>query len=245
MSTTAGDLIQTALEKLSVYGVGQPMNAADSQRGLTQLNRMMDRWSNLTLACFANLEQNFTLVAGKGSYTIGTSGGADVPQTRPLKILDGYGSAYLMDSSNFRYEVEVVDQDRWNQIGTLQINSQIPSIIFYDPQFPLGILNVYPQPLLAYKLYFDSRLQLAQFPNLTSTVTLPPGYEAAIENNLCVELKPFFKTARLDPDIQKLADDTFAEIKRTNMRPIIAEFDDAIVSRAVPTYNIYNDSGAQ
>lgn len=244
MTTTALDLIQTALEKLRIYSPGQPVNAADSARALTQFQRMMDRWSNQPYACIANTEQSFPLVPNQGAYTIGTSGGANVNLPRPLKIPTGYGAAYLVDTNQFRYPVEVIEQDRWNQIGTLTINSQIPSAMFYDPQFPLGIINVYPLPSLAYTLFFDSRLQLAAVPLLTTPITLPPGYEAAIENNLCVELKPFFKGAQLDPDIKELARETLADIKRTNMREIVAEFDEAIVSRASPTYNIYNDNGA-
>lgn len=245
MATSALVLLQAILEKLRVYSAGQPINAADSARGLEQLNRMLDRWSNQSLTCFANVEQPIPLVALKGQYTIGTSGGADVNLTRPLAIKTGYGGAYLVDSNQYRYPVEVVEQDRWNQIGTLTINAQIPSAIFYDPQFPLGIVNVYPLPLLAYTLYIDSRLPFTQFASLTSSVTLPPGYEAAIENNGCVELKPFFKGAQLDPDIKELARESLADIKRTNMRDIVAQFDDAIVSHAAPTYNIYNDNGAQ
>ena len=89
----------------------------------------MDQWSTQPYACFANVEQSFPLVVNKGSYTIGTSGGADVAIARPLKIQTGYGAAYIVDSNQYRYPVEVVEQDRWNQIGTLAINSQIPSAI--------------------------------------------------------------------------------------------------------------------
>jgi hypothetical protein len=42
--------------------------------------------------------------------------------------------------------MEVVPRDKWNQIGNRSstITSQIPSVLFYDPQFPLGVINVFP-----------------------------------------------------------------------------------------------------
>jgi hypothetical protein len=245
VSTTLGDLLQSSLEKIGVYGVGQPINAADAARGLSVFNRMMDNWSTQNLACFANAVQSAVLTPGKYQYTIGLSGGADIALTRPLEILDGYGSAFVTDVNGFRYEVNVVQQDKWNQIATVgSVNAQIPDTLFYDPQFPLGVINLYGTPLLGYTLSWMSRLKLAEAANLSTTISLPEGYEAAIENNLALWIAPYFKSANVSDDLKAHAMSTFADVKRKNIRPIVAEFDSEIVSRGTPTYNIYNDSNS-
>src|ERR1700744_536055 len=134
---TAQSLIQTALEQLGVYAPGEVLSAADSSRGLQQLNAMMDSWSNETLICYAIQEQSYPLVVGQNQYTIGPGGNFN--GTRPLKIIEGPVSAYIMDENSNRYPMEVIPQDRWNMIGLLTNTSNIPDTLFYDPQYPLGI----------------------------------------------------------------------------------------------------------
>jgi hypothetical protein len=240
--TSAQGLIQTALELLGVYAPGETMSAADAARGLQVLNAMMDQWSNDALFCYAILEQQCPLVVGQNQYTVGPGGNVNGP--RPLKLIEGPVAAYIMDANANRYPVAVIAQDRWNAIGLLTNTSNIPDTLFYDPQYPLGILNVFPTPNQGNTLYFDSYLQLSDFANLTSTMSLPTGYESAIYHNLAIALKPFFTATQLDPVVIQLASNAKASIKRTNMRPNIANYDAEIVSRASPTYNIYRDSTA-
>lgn len=239
---TAQSLIQTALELLGVYAPGETMSAADSARGLQVLNAMMDEWSNESLFCYAILEQSCPLVVGQSQYTVGPGGNVNGP--RPLKIIEGPVAAYIMDVNNNRYPVAVIPQDRWNMIGLLTNTSNIPDTMFYDPQYPLGIINLFPTPNESNTLYFDSYLQLSDFANLTTAMSLPRGYESAIYHNLALHLKPFFKDAQIDPLIIQLASNAKAAVKRTNIRENIANFDAEIVSRAAPTYNIYRDSTA-
>lgn len=239
---TAQSLIQTALELLGVYAPGEVLSASDSSRGLQVLNAMMDQWSNDSLFCYAILEQQCPLVVGQNQYTVGPGGNVNGP--RPIKVIEGPVAAYIMDGNQNRYPVQVIPRDRWNAIGLLTNTSNIPDTIFYDPQYPLGIINVFPTPNQGNTLFFDSYLQLSDFALLTTSMSLPPGYESAIYHNLAIALKPFFKDAQIDPLIIELASQAKASIKRSNMRENIANYDAEIVSRASPTYNIYRDSTA-
>lgn len=239
--TTALDLISDSLSQARIYAPGETVSAADSSLCLRLLNRMLDSWSNETLTCYAILEQSAPLVVGKTQYSIGTTGVPDINATRPLRIIEGPGAAYLQDGLGNNFPVEVVPQDRWNLIGNRMVTSQIPDTLFYDPQFPLGLINIFPTPSITYTLFWDSYMQLTQFANLMSVLSLPPGYEDAIVNNLTIRLKPHFKGAQIDPIIIELASQTKAAIKRTNIRPIEAVYDGEIVARGTGTYNIYRD----
>jgi len=230
---------------MQVYAPGVPIGAADSARMRWVLNNMLDQWSNQSLACYANTEQSFTLVPGQNSYTIGTSGGANIVLPRPIKINTGMGAAYLMDANNNRYPINVIEQDQWNTIGLLTTQSNLPDTLFYDPQFPLGIINIFPQPDIAYNVYFDSRLQFVDLVNTASVFSLPPGYMEAIQNNLTVKAWRYFKKvpiSQADPDLVMLAATSLGDIKRTNMRNSPVVYDGAVVSRASSSYNIYSDS---
>jgi hypothetical protein len=239
--TTSLDLVTSALQLLGVYSPGETLASQDSTVGFTVLNNMLDSWSNESLTCYAYTQQTTTLVVNQTQYTIGTSGGANIVLTRPIKILDGPGMAYLLDSNSNKYPMRVIPQDQWNEIATGTITSNYPDTLFYDPQMPLGIINVFPTPNMSVAMYWYSYLQFTDPAALSSTVTLPPGYELAIKTNLAVWLRPYFTKGVLDPEVKEQARESKGNIKRSNIRPNYAEFEQEIVARASATYNIFTD----
>lgn len=240
-------MIQDSLEALGVYAPGETITAADAARALKVLNDMLDSWSNESLTTFAVLTQSAPLVVGKTSYTIGTVGTPDLNMTRPIRILQGPGAAYLTDTNGNRYPIEVVPQDKWNEIWNITlINSNLPSTIFYDPQYPLGIINVYPNYAggLGITLTWNSYLQLSEFADLEQAVTLPPGYVKAIQDVLAIELVPYFKPDNYQVPALLIGRAAVSKgnIKRSNLRINIAEFEKVLSARGGAVYNIYADS---
>jgi hypothetical protein len=239
--TTAADIIQDSLELLRVYAPGETVAQADFARGLSVLNDMIDVWSNQSLACFDWITQTFTMVPNQYQYTVGPGGFID--GTRPLRVSDAPGAAYLLDAELNRYLMDVVDQLTWNIQTTAVANSDLPDILFYDPQFPLGVINIWPTPSSSWTCSFLSYAQLGDFSNLQSAFSLPQGYKRAITTNLCLSLKPYFKDATIDPLIIREASETIAAVKRNNMRSQRAVFDPELISRGNAVYNIYTDRG--
>ena len=152
----------------------------------------------------------------------------------------------MKDGSGHNFSVEVVTQQKWNEIGNRSslTSSNLPDTLFYDPQMPLGFLNLWPQPNAGgYTLFFDSYLQLADASVLTSQITLPPGYELAIQDNLAVALWPFCFTGKpLPPAVEKAARLSLATVKRANKRNNVAQFDKELNPRGQSVYNPYTDS---
>jgi hypothetical protein len=238
--TTALDMITDAFGKLGVYAPGEQLTAADSAQGLSSLNQMLDSWSNENLTCYAILEQNLTFVPGQFQYTIGPGGFVNGP--RPLSIIPTPGSVYILDTSGNQYGVDVIPREQWNMRGSRNTNSNFPDVLFYDPQFPLGLLNFDPIPNIGYQVFFDSYLQLSDFAGLTTVLSLPPGYQLAITSNLAVALKPYYVTAQIDPLVMQEAMTSKANVKRQNIRLNTAFYDPEILSKAPGIYNIYTDS---
>ncbi len=243
MASSALSLIQAALERIGAYGPGQIVTAADSSRGLDQLNKLLDSLSNESLACFAISQINFTLIPGKTQYSIGTTGTPDINATRPLKIREGEGMAYVQDSNGNNYDVVVVPQSRWNMLGNRSVltQSNVPSMLFYDPQFPLGLINIYPTPTVGYQMFVSSLLQLASMQSLTQFFNLPPGYELMLETALAEQLWPFFKSSEISATLQRQATKAKAVIKRLNKRNDLATLDDSLTGGG-GYYNVYTDS---
>lgn len=234
------DLATEAYRKIGYYAPGEVISDADAQQAFNTANDMLDSWSNESLTCFATLEQSGVMQPGVGSYTLGAGGVFNM--TRPLKLIGGPGAAYLMDTNGSRYDVEVVPRDQWNLVtGNTLVNANVPMYLFYDSQNPLGVINVWPIPNIAWTLYWDSYLQLVDFVSIASTLTFPPGYKKAIQDCLAVELWPYCFKGDIPALLVELASKSKGNIKRTNIRENVAVYDVALTARTGNTYNVYTD----
>lgn len=240
--TTANQIITRSMQALGILGRTEVPSAGEANDALTAFNAMLDSWSNgENLLSYVVLERSFTLTVGTASYTIG-SGGV-VNTTRPADIAE----AYVRDTGGNNFQMEIVTRDQWNDIGNRSstITSQIPNTLFYDPQYPLGVINIFPTPLLAYTLFYDSTQDQVDPSALTTTLSVPPGYERAYVLNLAIELMAVGFPCMLDAKQLTMlinnASDAKANVKRVNTKEVLAECDAGVVSNAAPTYNIFRD----
>jgi hypothetical protein len=238
--TTASQIITRSANALGYLGITEVLSAADANQGLNVFNAMLDSWNGEGLNSYAWSTLNFTLVPNTQSYTIGPTG--VWVATRPTQIYD----AWLTDSNNLQYPLGSLPQDRWNNIGDKTITSQIPTSYFYDSQYPNGIINIFPIPLLGYAVSFNVQLQQVDFSNLVTTLSMPPGYERAFVLNLALEMMAQGYPCVLDQNqlarLTENASQAKANIKRANIKEVISDYDAAIVSKSYATYNIYSDS---
>jgi hypothetical protein len=242
--TTFLDIATDALQRLGVYAPGEAISSADIAQAFTTYNDLADYLSNMNLACYANAEQSFVLVPGDGQYSIGPTG--QIAQSRPLEILDNPNAARIVDGNGNVFPVDVIDQFAWNSISTQVVNSNLPEVVFYDPQFPNGLINLWPIPSAAYTFYFLSRLTISEAANLTSAISLPPGYNLMLKSQLAMRLLPYFG-AQVTPqdraDIKAEARETLATIKRKNTKIPLAVFEKGLVKKGGSSpYNIYTDN---
>jgi len=186
---TALDIIKDAMEALGLLQAGEQPSASDAAYGLRRLNLMMDSWSTEALAIFCKRQDAFNLVANQQVYPLGVGGTLDINGVlipRPEYLTYSWVRIQGQDTS-----VQILDQLTWDEIPLKNTPGTYPNRLFYDPQYPLGRLNVYPNPQVVYQMTIESMQQLAQFANVNQTVTLPPGYEKAMGENLALDLPSF------------------------------------------------------
>lgn len=238
--TTAADMLKAAAQSLGFLGDNEVLSAASANSGLLGFNAMLDSWNGEGLTSYAIMEVTFSLVFNTQSYTIGPTG--VWVTTRPTQIFD----AFITDNNNLDYPLTLLTQDRWNDIGDKSITSQIPTTLFYDSQFPDGIINIFPVPLLPYTITLDCQLQQVDFANLMTTLSMPPGYQRAYELNLALEMMgrgwPCVLDEKQIARLTENASQAKGNIKRANIKEVVAEYDGAIVSKSYATYNIYSDT---
>lgn len=241
--TTASQIITRAANALGYLGITEVLSAADANQGLNVFNAMLDSWNGEGLVSYANQEQAFNMVANTQSYTLGPTG--VWVGTRPDNIVD----AFITDSNGLDYGLTIVNQEQWNDIGDKSITSQIPTTIFYDAQFPNGIVNIFPVPLLSYTLTMDIILMAVTYAALTTSLSLPTGYERTYVLNLALEMiGQGWPCVLDDKQLARLTENAMqakGNVKRKNIKEVVAEYDGAIVSKSYATYNIYSDGNSR
>lgn len=229
---TAQTVINSAMKQLAVLSQGESPSSEESADALAALNTMLDSWSTESLSVF-DVATHSHVLTGAASYTVGSGGVIAI--TRPIDIKQ----AFVRNSSGSPadYPLRVVNQYDWNQIITKSTSSTYPTVLFYDPEFPLGVIYLWPVPTAAFTLFFDAVAQLTQFATLATVFSFPPGYERAMIFNLAVEMAAQFG---VEPTrrVVELANKALANIKRANIKIPQAEFEMGVRGRP---YNINTD----
>lgn len=209
---TALSLITDALIEIGAHDLGQSVPAEDAAMCLRRLNQMMGRWSQQSLL-MPTLTQFDVPTTGAASYTIGPTG--DVVAARPLKIDRATATLGGVESP-----VDVLTRAQWDAIAVKAVDGP-PSAVWYEATTPDGRIHVYPRAS-GYTLHLDGQALLASFPQLTTDMTLPEGYEAAVVLSLACDLSgPYNKP--ISPDLRGKTAGAVKAIKRTNTEPLILE----------------------
>jgi len=207
--TTALDIIKRSLRLATVLGSGETLSAEDSQDGLTALNSMVESISNGRLLIHTLTLDSFALTSGDGEYSIGATG--DIASTRPINVDE---SSYILKGT-ISYPLRLIDASDYNAIGDKAADGDIPEYLWYRASYPNATLTFYPVPGAGCTLKLWSWKALSTFADLTTTVSLPPGYEEMLAFNLAANIGPEYGVD-VPMWVIKQASVTKKRIKRTN-----------------------------
>jgi len=205
MSETALTLIQDALMKIGVLAEGETCSDAMAQSALRTLKYMLRHWSAKNIRLYYT-KQDTVVLTGASSYTIGSGGDCDT--VRPSSIRGGF----VRGSSGLDHPIKIVDEDKYRKLSIKDL-SLTPEYIWYNPEYPLG--KIYIWPIGTGTLYLDSLKPLTDPATLTTSVSFPPEYDEAIIYGLAVRLSPNYGKAVSD-DIATLALDGLRDIESKN-----------------------------
>lgn len=228
---SANDLITRALRRARVLGMDQVPSAEVAADALAELNSMLDEWWVDSLAVFHVLQENFALVAGQASRTIGPA--ANFVTTRPLEILDG---CFVRRSGKDFGLTVVRDRSLYDEIIDKSV-SGIPDRVFYDATMPTGTLYFFPVPDQADQVYLNSPARLQGALALVTTIVLPPAYDGLVVNGLAVRLAPQYGL-EAPPSVKAQFARTMRVIKRKNAPSLVMSMDTALLPVSRSNYNI-------
>ena len=236
---TALSMITRSMRLAGVIGKGESLDADEAADGLSALNTMLDSWQLERLFVYQIVQGSHTWASG-ASKTIGSSG--DLNTTRPHRI----ESAFIVDSSSQWYPLKVLeDRSEYDSITIKTTTSTLPEYLYMDTAYPLATIYLYPVPSVSVTLKLNTWQTLQSFSGLTTALSLPPGYQRAIEYSLAEEFGPEFGV-KIPAKVEQTAMRARANIKSINRPSMIARVDNGVASlgrlNGGGRYNIYSDS---
>jgi hypothetical protein len=164
---------------------------------------------------------------GNTSITYTIPGDFAIP--RPLRITGGFTRINELD---FTLDV-FATQEQYTEILFKFQPGPWPTIAWYNPQMPYGILNVYQSPGMGAELHLFTDTILS---NLTATQTfiMPQGYARAVKWNLAKEICAEYGFL-ISESIKTNAKESLNAVKALNAQPpMISKYDRALISGARP-----------
>jgi hypothetical protein len=234
--TRVYDIIKRAMRLLQVISAAETPKAEEFTDFLQVLNWMIEEWTNQKLITYQIINETFATTAGKGTYSIGPDVTCDFNTMNPVKIT----GAFLRDTTpgyNNDWTLEVIPNDRYQQIFQKSIITTYPRFLHFVRSWPYGSIDLWPIPVKAYQLEISQWKQLTKFTSIQDIVCLPPGYKDALCLNLAVKMAPEF--GKVVPDIADLAIKSLIPIKEINWEPVYLDIDAQLKGRTI--YNIYGD----
>jgi hypothetical protein len=221
MSYTGSDIVYGALRVITSISPGEAIPGGEADNALSVLNGMLAAWSAESLMPPFRTLENFPLVNGQASYTIGS--GADFDTVRP----DAITYAYRRNSGNLDFPLTPLTQDEYNA-ERLKTLAGLPQWYHYDCQYPNGVIYVYPVESQADTLYIESLKPFNRFANLQVSMALPGEYFECMKYQLARRLAPEYGFP-ITPDMLALMDDAYSRIKKKNTKRKVARFDAALM----------------
>lgn len=233
-------MIESAMGKMLVLGPGDSATANEAAALLYDMNAMLDAWSIDKLLVYQIQQTNHSWASGNASRTIGSGGNFNT--TRPYKI-EPQGN-FFRTSGNLDYPLQVYPRQLYDQIVQKSAGGSIPEFLFVDTGYPLITLYAYPVPSETLTLYLNHWKPLQSFSGLSTDLSLPPGYQAAIEFNLALWSAYRFgrKAVEAAAALKDQAALLKAAIKSVNRDDMVATIDPALTGAGGRRSRIESDS---
>lgn len=180
--TTARDLIEDAAAEIGELAADTSLSAFDANRMLRRLQQMIDGWALERLMVYTVGQESFAMTPGTASYTTASLSGG-----RPVAV----ESVFVRNDSTDSPVLLTRDKTQYDMIPD-KTTTGLPELCYYDAGYTTGTFYFWPAPVVAYTCFVTSRRVLTGALALTTSITLPPGYERAIVTNLAVESAPMF-----------------------------------------------------
>ena len=217
---TAQDLITASLRRIGIVGAGQTPAPEDSADALLRLNALLDSWATERLFIPCIVRSTWTIVSGTAAYTVGSGGTVNIARPVYVQTINFQDTS---QSPTLEMPLEPLTDQGFANIPQKDSTSAYPTCAYWNPTYSgtgLGSITLWPVPTsstLQGVIYAPTTL--TQVAALGTTLTLPPGYQWLLTENLAVMLAPEFGVP-VPGELRESAREAKGNVKRANTRLI-------------------------
>lgn len=236
METTVRKIITGAMRLLGLVQANSVPTDAEIQVGIRALNLLMDSWSNDRLMIYKIQPYYFLTQGGKQNYTLGPTG--DWVIERPMRIEEAYVDLTTNQGNGLQttsMPISIANDSQWASIVTKQVQTQLPTILYDNGNYPNRTISLYPIPTGTITIVLWLWQPLLKFNSIDDTISLPKGYTRAIRFNLACELAPDYGRDASEI-VKSTASNTKMSLATINSPTQIMRMDPSLGQRT-PTYN--------
>lgn len=212
-----GQLLQNALEDGGIVGIDEDIEPSILNKAFRHTNWLLAQWARKRWLVYSLTDYAF-VATGAQSYNVGQGQTVNI-NPRPDRIEYAF-LRFLATAQPSQFPVDIPldiipSKEDYSRIPVKSIGT-LPWRIFYDPQWPIGVLFPWPVPQAGlYEIHVGIKTVLPRFQSLTQPINFPPEYEAALSWCLAGNLRAAFSLPE-DAQITKLARNGLNVIRLAN-----------------------------
>jgi hypothetical protein len=241
--TTGLDIVNQALKKAGIIGIGNTASADDFQDALADLNDLITQWATKRWMVWSLLDLGFIADGNTNGYTVGPGGNYPVTP-RPDHVEAAY-VRQLQASPGLPVDTPLVviqSREDYSRLSLKKNFISFPQYVFLDTAYPTALLFCYPWPNPnIYEIHILLKNVMPVIALDTVLDTWPAHYLPAMKFNLAQRLRQGYgKGAKPDPALDKLAADSLSTVKESNLQIPQLVMPPSLV-RTSSGYNILSD----
>lgn len=189
-----GQLIQNALEDGGIIGIGEDIEQEILNKAFRHANWLLTEWARKRWLVYSLTEYSF-VSTGAQTYNVGLGQTVNI-NPRPDRLEAAF-LRFLNSPQPAQFPVDIdldiiPSKEDYFRITVKKIGT-LPWRIFYDPQWPVGVLYPWPVPQPSiYEIHLAFKTVLPRFASFNQPIAFPPEYEAAMNWNLAERYRAAF-----------------------------------------------------
>ncbi|MEJ2655599.1 MAG: hypothetical protein P8012_00175 [Desulfobacterales bacterium] len=181
---SAQALCQAALRKNRAIDANETPDNQELADCFAEMLRMLKSWAAEGIMVPYSAEDTHTLAAGTQSYTVGSGG--DIDTERPIIITSGT----FVRANGQDTPLKIIGEADYQLLQDKTTGSDYPNRIWYKPEYPLGIIYLWPPG--GGELHLWSKKHFTEPADVTQDAVFEQQFQDAIVWNLACRIAPEF-----------------------------------------------------